>query len=372
VWGAGLVRLVSRCSVSSSAVRYGVLQCVAVWCSALQCVAVRCNVLQYGAPCIRPQCSTVCCSVLQCVTVRCNALQCVAVCCSTVLHAFVRSAVQCVAVCCSVLQCVAVCCSVLQCVAVRCSMQSSAVWYVVLQCVAVCCRVTPECYSVLQCVAMCCSTVLHAIVRVNGANGMPNETQLAPFDDKGNMPRCSTTFWTMYFESGTLKWWHQDTFMYIIWGQSHSHECAYDMTHPPLGGKDASGCKRAWKTYILDEQRHDLSPTSISLLWHAPLDQPTTTEAVGTTPIPTASVCIIQSGEDSDAQNALNCRSLSAKESLIIGLFCGKWSMKLRHHSYPRYPVRSFPVFGMCPDVLHHAGATFNLESHPWFWWHCI
>ena len=38
--------------------RWGVLQCVAVWCSVLQCVAVCCSVLQ---------CVAVCCSVLQCM-----------------------------------------------------------------------------------------------------------------------------------------------------------------------------------------------------------------------------------------------------------------------------------------------------------------
>jgi len=70
--------------------------------------------------------------VLQCVAVRCSALQCVAV---------RGSAWQCVAVCCSVLQWAAGCCSVLQCVAVWCSaLQRVAVCCSVLQCVAVCCR----------------------------------------------------------------------------------------------------------------------------------------------------------------------------------------------------------------------------------------
>jgi len=39
----------------------GLLQCVAVCCSALQCVAVRCSALQ---------CVAVCCSSLPCVAVR--------------------------------------------------------------------------------------------------------------------------------------------------------------------------------------------------------------------------------------------------------------------------------------------------------------
>jgi len=49
--------------VAVHVVRYGALQCVAVFCSALQCGAV-----WY--------------SVVQCVVVRCSTLQCVAVCCS--------------------------------------------------------------------------------------------------------------------------------------------------------------------------------------------------------------------------------------------------------------------------------------------------
>ena len=62
--------------------RCGVLQCVAVCCSALRCVEVRYGVLQ---------CVAVCCGVLQCVEVSCMradmlpVLQCVAVRCS-VMH----------------------------------------------------------------------------------------------------------------------------------------------------------------------------------------------------------------------------------------------------------------------------------------------
>jgi len=33
-----------------------------------------------------------------------------------------------------------------------------------------------------------------------------------------------------------------------------------------------------------------------------------------------------------------SCRSLSAKEPLIIGLFCGKWPMNIRHLMHLRYP----------------------------------
>jgi len=37
--------------------------------------------------------------------------------------------------------------------------------------------------------------------------------------------------------------------------------------------------------------------------------------------------------------DALSCRSLSAKEPLIIGLFCGKWPIKVRHPMGLRHPV---------------------------------
>ena len=38
--------------------------------------------------------------------------------------------------------------------------------------------------------------------------------------------------------------------------------------------------------------------------------------------------CTLQDG--GDAYNALRCRSLSAKEPLIIGLFCDKWRTKIK------------------------------------------
>ena len=44
----------------------------------------------------------------------------------------------------------------------------------------------------------------------------------------------------------------------------------------------------------------------------------------------------IQGGEDS--QDALSCRSFSAKEPLIIGLFFEKWPMKIRHPMILRHP----------------------------------
>ena len=38
-------------------------------------------------------------------------------------------------------------------------------------------------------------------------------------------------------------------------------------------------------------------------------------------------------------RRVMSCRSLSAKEPLIIGLFCGKWPVKMRHPMTPRHPV---------------------------------
>jgi len=101
---------------------YSELQCVvvcAVRYSVLQCVAVRCslNTLQFTGRKKSPSCRGVNGKRWYGIFVVC------------------RSVLQYVAVCHSVLQCVAVCCSVLQCV---------VAYYSVLQCVAVCCRVARE------------------------------------------------------------------------------------------------------------------------------------------------------------------------------------------------------------------------------------
>ena len=42
---------------------------------------------------------------------------------------------------------------------------------------------------------------------------------------------------------------------------------------------------------------------------------------------------------DEDVLNAVNCRSLSAKEPLFIGFFCGKWPIKIRHPIHLRQPL---------------------------------
>ena len=45
----------------------------------------------------------------------------------------------------------------------------------------------------------------------------------------------------------------------------------------------------------------------------------------------------IQAGED--PQDAFSCRSFFAKEPLMIGLFCEKWPVKIRHAMGLRLPV---------------------------------
>jgi len=47
---------------------------------------------------------------------------------------------------------------------------------------------------------------------------------------------------------------------------------------------------------------------------------------------------LVQGGED--PKDALSCRCLFAKEPLIIGLFCEKCSIKIRHPTTLRHPVQ--------------------------------
>jgi len=61
----------------------------------------------------------------------------------------------------------------------------------------------------------------------------------------------------------------------------------------------------------------------------------------------------IQGGED--LQDPLSCRSSVAKEPLIIGLFCGKWPIKIRHPKRLLHPVE-------------HSGASFSW----WVMWHWV
>jgi len=69
-------------------------------------------------------------------------------------------------------------------------------------------------------------------------------------------------------------------------------------------------CKRAWlkRRYSAKETYDFKEPTNRS---HPIFDY------------------VVQGGED--PQDALSCRSFYAKEPLIIGLFCRKWPMKIRH-----------------------------------------
>ena len=54
-----------------------------------------------------------------------------------------------------------------------------------------------------------------------------------------------------------------------------------------------------------------------------------------------------QGGED--PQDALSCRSFFAKEPLIIGLFCGKWSLKIGHIMGLQHPVWQIPLQNLHP-----------------------
>jgi len=51
-------------------------------------------------------------------------------------------------------------------------------------------------------------------------------------------------------------------------------------------------------------------------------------------------IILVKGGED--PEDALKCRSFSAKKPQIIGLFCGKRPMRIRHPMGLRHPVTSF------------------------------
>jgi len=54
----------------------------------------------------------------------------------------------------------------------------------------------------------------------------------------------------------------------------------------------------------------------------------------------------VQGGED--PCDAVTCMSLSAKESLTTGLFCGKWPIKTRHPMGLRHPVQTSHLSSDC------------------------
>jgi len=70
----------------------------------------------------------------------------------------------------------------------------------------------------------------------------------------------------------------------------------------------------------------------------------------------------IQGGKD--PEDALSCRSYSAKELLIMGLFCGKWPIKIRHPLTRRHTVsRSLVVAHSCSSchtVWHEERPMWN------------
>jgi len=64
------------------------------------------------------------------------------------------------------------------------------------------------------------------------------------------------------------------------------------------------------------------------------------------------------------AQDALSCRSLSAKEPLIIRLCCGKWPIKIRHPMGLRHPVEEWMLEKTNYGVARLVG---SLKSHTYF-----
>ena len=53
-----------------------------------------------------------------------------------------------------------------------------------------------------------------------------------------------------------------------------------------------------------------------------------------------------QGGED--AEDALSCRPLSAKQPLSIGLFCRNWPAKIRHFTCFHHPIPCNCIFNVC------------------------
>jgi len=68
----------------------------------------------------------------------------------------------------------------------------------------------------------------------------------------------------------------------------------------------------------------------------------------------------VQSGED--APDTLSSRSFPAKKPRILGLFCGKWPLKIRHSRRLRHPVERTPIYvyfvHVCKVVYVHVCMT--------------
>ena len=72
---------------------------------------------------------------------------------------------------------------------------------------------------------------------------------------------------------------------------------------------------------------------------------------------------ILQGGKD--AQDASSCRSLFAKQPLIIGFFGGKWPFKIRHPMHLRHPLSLCTLNNICCNICTRK--TFFDKF--FFWW---
>ena len=69
-----------------------------------------------------------------------------------------------------------------------------------------------------------------------------------------------------------------------------------------------------------------------------------------------ASNTFVQGGQD--PQDALSCRFFFAKKPLIIGLFCGKWPVKIRHPMGLRHSVDAYLQDALSLQIFFRKRAT--------------
>jgi len=132
--------------------------------------------------------------------------------------------------------------------------------------------------------------------------------------------------------------WH-DSFTCVTW---LFHMC--DMTHFQSSHMYVTW-RIHWSTAVMSTvitsttHSHEWFVTCIKISLHKTYNHSyeCSTRWVRRSPATNSFTCVIQSGEDS--QDALSCRSFFAKEPLIIGLFCRKWPLKIRHPMCLRHPV---------------------------------